>query len=200
MELGRLINYLIKKLKVYFNLFVSLLNLNATQRSVTCWPQDYRNVYRQHWLNDPWNRDEHCPLESATTIKIESVGTPFLSHLNIQSTSGQNIHLINITIKTYFPFFLLNCHLTPSRLWLAYSMCLHMPYNYIPFLCRFHIDLTFRKMSQLMFCSRRSPVVCCNGCVASSQTLATNIGLGIYFILLQWMESLNLGKIMSIIS
>ncbi|XP_063162672.1 glutathione hydrolase-like YwrD proenzyme isoform X2 [Candoia aspera] len=36
-----------------------------------------------------------------------------------------------------------------------------------------------RKMSQLKFCSRRSPVVCCNGCVASSQSLATNIGLDI---------------------
>ncbi|KAM6444235.1 glutathione hydrolase-like YwrD proenzyme isoform 2-T3 [Liasis olivaceus] len=34
-------------------------------------------------------------------------------------------------------------------------------------------------MSQLKFCSRRSPVVCCNGCVASSQSLATNIGLDI---------------------
>ncbi|XP_015678825.1 uncharacterized protein LOC107294133 [Protobothrops mucrosquamatus] len=34
-------------------------------------------------------------------------------------------------------------------------------------------------MSQLKFCSRRSPVVCCNACVASSQSLATNIGLDI---------------------
>ncbi|XP_026557377.1 uncharacterized protein LOC113436888 isoform X1 [Pseudonaja textilis] len=34
-------------------------------------------------------------------------------------------------------------------------------------------------MSQLKFCSRRSPVVCCNGCVASSQSLATNVGLDI---------------------
>ncbi|XP_066477620.1 glutathione hydrolase-like YwrD proenzyme [Tiliqua scincoides] len=34
-------------------------------------------------------------------------------------------------------------------------------------------------MSQLKFHSRRSPVVCTNGCVASSQPLATNIGLDI---------------------
>ncbi|XP_077204821.1 glutathione hydrolase-like YwrD proenzyme isoform X2 [Paroedura picta] len=34
-------------------------------------------------------------------------------------------------------------------------------------------------MSQLEFCSRRSPVVCRNGCVASSQPLATNAGLDI---------------------
>ncbi|XP_019358668.1 PREDICTED: uncharacterized protein LOC109287870 isoform X3 [Gavialis gangeticus] len=34
-------------------------------------------------------------------------------------------------------------------------------------------------MSQLKFCSRRSPVVCTGGCVASNQTLATNIGLDI---------------------
>uniref|UniRef100_A0A8D0GN44 Gamma-glutamyltransferase n=1 Tax=Sphenodon punctatus TaxID=8508 RepID=A0A8D0GN44_SPHPU len=34
-------------------------------------------------------------------------------------------------------------------------------------------------MSLLEFCSRRSPVVCTNGCVASSQPLATNIGLDI---------------------
>nr|XP_016847554.1 PREDICTED: putative gamma-glutamyltransferase YwrD [Anolis carolinensis] len=34
-------------------------------------------------------------------------------------------------------------------------------------------------MSQLKFCSRRSPVVCTSGCVASSQPLATNIGLDI---------------------
>ncbi|XP_053166639.1 glutathione hydrolase-like YwrD proenzyme [Hemicordylus capensis] len=34
-------------------------------------------------------------------------------------------------------------------------------------------------MSQLKFCSRRSPVVCSSGCVASSQPLATNIGLDI---------------------
>ncbi|XP_072516175.1 glutathione hydrolase-like YwrD proenzyme [Salminus brasiliensis] len=31
----------------------------------------------------------------------------------------------------------------------------------------------------LMFCARRSPVVCLNGCVASSQPLASNIGLDI---------------------
>ncbi|XP_062987550.1 glutathione hydrolase-like YwrD proenzyme [Elgaria multicarinata webbii] len=34
-------------------------------------------------------------------------------------------------------------------------------------------------MSQLKFCSRRSPVVCSSGCVASSQPLATNVGLDI---------------------
>ncbi|XP_059587010.1 uncharacterized protein LOC102567351 isoform X4 [Alligator mississippiensis] len=34
-------------------------------------------------------------------------------------------------------------------------------------------------MSQLKFCSRRSPVICTGGCVASNQTLATNIGLDI---------------------
>ncbi|XP_015280298.1 PREDICTED: putative gamma-glutamyltransferase YwrD [Gekko japonicus] len=34
-------------------------------------------------------------------------------------------------------------------------------------------------MSQLKFCSRRSPVVCMSGCVASSQSLATNAGLDI---------------------
>uniref|UniRef100_A0A8D0BMF0 Gamma-glutamyltransferase YwrD n=1 Tax=Salvator merianae TaxID=96440 RepID=A0A8D0BMF0_SALMN len=34
-------------------------------------------------------------------------------------------------------------------------------------------------MPFLKFSSRRSPIVCCNGCVASSQPLATNIGLDI---------------------
>uniref|UniRef100_A0A6J0SMB5 Glutathione hydrolase-like YwrD proenzyme n=1 Tax=Pogona vitticeps TaxID=103695 RepID=A0A6J0SMB5_9SAUR len=34
-------------------------------------------------------------------------------------------------------------------------------------------------MSELKFCSRRSPVICTNACVASSQPLATNIGLDI---------------------
>ncbi|XP_042313920.1 glutathione hydrolase-like YwrD proenzyme [Sceloporus undulatus] len=34
-------------------------------------------------------------------------------------------------------------------------------------------------MSQLKFSSRRSPVVCTNGCVASSQPLATSVGLDI---------------------
>lgn len=31
---------------------------------------------------------------------------------------------------------------------------------------------------ELIFCSRRSPVVCLHGCAASSQSLATSIGLG----------------------
>ncbi|XP_067395250.1 glutathione hydrolase-like YwrD proenzyme isoform X1 [Emydura macquarii macquarii] len=34
-------------------------------------------------------------------------------------------------------------------------------------------------MSELKFCSRRSPVICTSGCVASNQLLATNIGLDI---------------------
>jgi gamma-glutamyltranspeptidase/glutathione hydrolase len=33
----------------------------------------------------------------------------------------------------------------------------------------------------LNFCSRRSPVICNNGCVASSQPLASQIGIGKLF-------------------
>lgn len=46
--------------------------------------------------------------------------------------------------------------------------------------CSFHTVVS-RRMLPLTFCSRRSPVVCTNGCVASSQPLATNIGLGNWF-------------------
>lgn len=38
--------------------------------------------------------------------------------------------------------------------------------------------LNKKMQAELVFSSRRSPVICLNGCVASSQPLASNIGLG----------------------
>jgi hypothetical protein len=45
-----------------------------------------------------------------------------------------------------------------------------------------YVEVFSAKMSDdLNFCSRRSPVICNNGCVASSQPLASQIGIGKLF-------------------
>uniref|UniRef100_A0A8D2LPU6 Gamma-glutamyltransferase n=3 Tax=Varanus komodoensis TaxID=61221 RepID=A0A8D2LPU6_VARKO len=61
------------------------------------------------------------------------------------------------------------------------AFCIQVPLSMCAcFLCVCRLHTAVLKMtSQLKFCSRRSPVVCTNGCVASSQPLATNIGLDI---------------------